>query len=69
MVLQICSFKYLQPRAYQPTQPLCALYEHTPKGFSDNQEKASENQTLPNHSLFASKGRAWSEFRATKWGK
>lgn len=29
MVLQICSFKYLQPQAYQPTQPVvCPLQTH-----------------------------------------
>lgn len=29
MVLQICSFKYFQPQAYQPTQPaVCPLQTH-----------------------------------------
>ena len=47
----------------------CALYENCPRGFLDNQEKASENQTVLKHILFASEGRAWSEFRATTWDK
>lgn len=46
-----------------------ALYEHTPRVFLDNQEKASENQTVSNHSVFAFDGKAWSEVRATRWDK
>lgn len=47
----------------------CALYKHTPRVFLDNQEKASENRTVSNPSVFVFDGKAWSEVRAPRWDK